>query len=93
MMTTMPPRPPRRCVGYTPDDTTLFFMPGAEDWLTGPDRPAPHGRVEIRGRRGVLYHIGTLVEESRRRPEWPAAVHGWLRTRGGMPDALVVVWE
>ena len=93
VMTTMPPRPTRRCVAYTPDDSGLYFMPGVEEWFKGPGRPAPHGRVEIRGRSGVLFHVGTLWEDSQRHPEWPPAVRDWLRVRSNMPDALVVVWE
>jgi hypothetical protein len=92
-MTAMPPQPARKCVAYTPDDTGQFFIHGVEEWLTGPRRPTPQGRVDIPGRRGVLYHVGALREASQQHREWPPEVHEWLRMRGNMPDALVVVWE
>lgn len=89
----MPPRPGTRCVAYTGDNSGLFFMPGVEEWLTGPDRPTPQGRVEFGGRRGIVYNVEALWEESQHRPKWPAAVRDWLRSRRGTPEALVVVWE
>ncbi len=92
-MTRMPPGPPARCAAYTDDQTDGFFMPGVEEWLTGPDRPSPHGNLTIPGRRGVVYNVGALWEESQRHPEWPAAARRWLQTRNNMPAALVVVWE
>ena len=49
--------------------------------------------IEVRGRQGNIYHLGTLAEESQRHREWPVEVFDLLRNRGSMPDTLLVMWK
>jgi len=82
-----------RCAAYTADTSGQFIMPGVVTWLAGPDRPPSHGSIGVHGRRGIMYHVGTLCEESRQHKEWPSAVREWLQARAGTLNALIVVWE
>lgn len=91
-MAIMPPSS-ARCKFYTADPTGEGLMPGVEAWLTAPERPTPHGHLEVSGYRGIVYHVGSLVEASHGHPEWPECVRDWLQARGSIPTALVVVWE
>ena len=91
-MGTMPPRE-ARCVFYSNDNSGLGLGEAALQWFTSTGRARAHGTIEVPGRRGDIYHLGTLPGESQRYPEWPAGVHEWFKERGSLPDALVVVWE
>jgi hypothetical protein len=92
-MTTMPPIPSHaRCVFYTSDNTDLGLSEAVRLWFASMRRPTAHGTITVPGREGGIYHLGTLADESRGR-DWPIEVHDWLRERGNMPDALVVVWK
>ena len=90
-MATMPSRQ-ARCVFYSNDNTSLGLGEAVERWFTSRNRPSVQGTIEVRGRRGDIYHLGTLAEESQRHREWPIEVLDLLRNRGRMPDALIVVW-
>jgi hypothetical protein len=92
-MATMPAPPSHaRCVFYEKDTTGLALSAAVKQWFVSMRKPPAHGTITVRGRRGDLYELGVLTEESQGR-DWPIGVHDWLRERRNMPDALVVVWQ
>jgi len=91
-MTTMP-SPRMRCVFYPNDNTNLGLRPEVERWFTSTRGPSAQGAIEVRGRQGNIYHLGTLAEESQSHREWPIEVFDLLRNQRSMPDALLVMWK
>lgn len=91
-MTTMPSRQVR-CVFYPNANSGLGFGEAVERWFTSTTRRSSHGTIEVKGRRGHIFHLETLAAESEKHPEWPDGVREWLKERGVLADALVVVWE
>jgi hypothetical protein len=91
-MATMPSRH-ARCVFYSNDNTSLGLGKVVERWFTSTRGPSAQGTIEVRGRQGNIYHLGTLAEESQKHREWPIEVFDLLRNRGSMPDALLVMWK
>ncbi|HLJ58979.1 MAG TPA: hypothetical protein VKZ50_04530 [bacterium] len=89
MTTMMPPRAP---VMLYRDENQMPLEEGVQEWFLSNQIPTPHGRIQVPGRRGEVYHVGRLVSELT--TEWPPVVRNWLRQFGSSnPEALVIEWR
>jgi len=81
-----------QCMFYPKDITGMGLPSEVAQWFTE-SAPPPHGRIKTPTCSGAVYHLQTLMDERARHPEWPGEIHGWLQSRGGVSESLVVVWE
>ncbi len=75
---------------YYAANSTISAPDAVREWFSTSQKLKPHGHIRVKGRWGDVYQVGKLMSELDR--TWPSVVHDWLRTRSGMPEALVVVW-
>jgi len=68
----------------------LALSDEVKEWFRSDKRPKPHGSMRVKGHWGDVYHLGRLADEAH--PGWDEAVRHWLRQRGNMREALIVVW-